>query len=74
MLCWLISSFFFFSISDGSSKLLTAEQAQVVNYKMQPGEVVKVMAFAGNVAFTITCTFTHSYTMYVLGSNTAVLF
>ena len=33
--------------SESSSRELTAEQSQIVNHKLQPGEVIKVMAFAG---------------------------
>jgi F-box protein 18 (helicase) len=33
--------------SERSSRELTAEQSQVVNHRLQPGEVIKVMAFAG---------------------------
>jgi F-box protein 18 (helicase) len=39
--------FFFLLSSERSSRELTAEQSQVVNHRLQPGEVIKVMAFAG---------------------------
>ena len=35
------------SIAGSREVLLTAEQLQIVNYSIQPREVIKVMAFAG---------------------------
>ena len=45
------------SDSDGSE--LTPEQAQVVNHNMRPGEVIKVMAFAGRYSNIV-------YNMYII--------
>jgi F-box protein 18 (helicase) len=43
---------------ESSGKELTAEQAQVVNHRLHPGEVVKVLAFAGTGKTTTLLRFT----------------
>jgi F-box protein 18 (helicase) len=44
--------------SERSSRELTAEQSEVVNHRLQPGEVIKVMAFAGTGKTTTLLRFT----------------
>ena len=41
--------------SGGSSLKLTSEQLRIVNHRLQPGDIVKVVAFAGQCVFLCVC-------------------